>query len=295
MFPVHVLQLALLLGGQTTPPAPAGPAVAVMRLQARGGITQDAAQLLSEYTVAQVRATNTFSRVVSPTEIEALITLEQTRQLMNCSDASCWAEVSGALGVDYVLIGSVGRVGGYVLINTSLVRVANATAVSESTKVCAQKEDQLVNAVEPLLAVTLADVGLRRADASASLALAELGRCETPVAAGQAAPGSAPAAAPARRDGVGMCAGRWAWCCCWVARWALAWRWPRRWPARIFCGVAHARAAGKHPIRKPGPHPARAGAVRQLGGGAGVGVVLGALALGLLGAGSTLLLVSLWT
>ncbi len=294
MFPVHVLQLALLLGGQTTPPAPAGPAVAVMRLQARGGITQDAAQLLSEYTVAQVRATNTFSRVVSPTEIEALITLEQTRQLMNCSDASCWAEVSGALGVDYVLIGSVGRVGGYVLINTSLVRVDNATAVSKSTKVCAQKEDQLVNAVEPLLAVTLADVGLRRADASASLALAELGRCETPVAAGQAAPGSAPAAAPAR-DGVDV-----------------------RRPLGVVLllggavgvGVAVAAALASAGFLVALRTPALLGNIpsgslvhtrRVLAlygswaGGAGVGVVLGALALGLLGAGSTLLLVSLWT
>ncbi len=291
MFPLHVLQLALLLGVQTAPPAPAGPAVAVMRLQARGGITQDAAQLLSEYTVAQVRATNTFSRVVSPTEIEALITLEQTRQLMNCSDVSCWAEVSGALGVDYVLIGSVGRVGGYVLINTSLVRVDNATAVSKSTKVCAQKEDQLVNAVEPLLAVTLADVGLKHADASASRALADLGRCDAPVAAGQTAADSAPTArngVDVRRPlGVVLLLG-----------------------GAVGVGVAVAAALASTGFFVALRTPALLGNIpsgslvhtrRVLAlyggwaGATGVGVVLGAVALGLLGAGSAVLLVSLWT
>ena len=82
------------------PPAPARavkPSVAVFRLEPKHGVPPGAADLLTDTLLNEVRGSGAFSRVVSPTEIEALITLEQTRQLMNCSAVGAYTGVAGHL------------------------------------------------------------------------------------------------------------------------------------------------------------------------------------------------------
>src|SRR6185295_5852068 len=56
--------------------------------------------------------------VTGKNDIAALLGLERQKQLLGCSDeqASCLAELAGALGVDGLLTGSLGKVGnGYVV------------------------------------------------------------------------------------------------------------------------------------------------------------------------------------
>ncbi|MFL5322563.1 MAG: hypothetical protein ACJ790_23080 [Myxococcaceae bacterium] len=51
--------------------------------------------------------------IISASDVSALVGLERQKQLLGCSEssASCLAELSGALGARFVVVGSLGRVG----------------------------------------------------------------------------------------------------------------------------------------------------------------------------------------
>ena len=99
-----------------------------MKLTAREGVSDSAAELLTSNLVAHLRSTNHFSRVVTSKEIESLLGLEQQKQLLNCDSSSCMAEVAGSLGVDFVIRGELGRLGKSWLVNVSMLNTRTGTA-----------------------------------------------------------------------------------------------------------------------------------------------------------------------
>ncbi len=122
------------LGSSTTPdaaPKSGPPSAAVIKLVALEGVKESSADLLTGALVANLRATNHFSRVVTSSEIQTLLGLEQQKQLLNCDTSSCMAELAGALGVDYVVRGELGRLGSSWLVNVTLLNTK--TGNSERT------------------------------------------------------------------------------------------------------------------------------------------------------------------
>ena len=74
---------------------------------------------------------------MSESDISALLGMEKTKAMLGCTDAGCIAEVGGALGVDRVVHGSVGRVGSSLLVNLSSLdpkKASHAASVSERLK-----------------------------------------------------------------------------------------------------------------------------------------------------------------
>jgi TolB-like protein len=110
--------------------APQGPSVACLNLDAKGGISKDHAELLTDNVISHVRDTGFFSRVVSAKEIESALGMEQQRQVLDCNSQSCVAEIAGALNVEFLLSGNVGQVGGAILLNLRLVNVRTGVGVS---------------------------------------------------------------------------------------------------------------------------------------------------------------------
>ncbi len=131
----HVLLLALALAAlpraTRAQEADPRPSVAVFAFESRGdpGLG-DASKLLTESVVAELRETQVFSRVVTTADLEAVLGLERQKQLLSCDQQSCMSELAGALGVEYLVTGTVGRLGkSYVLIVKMLeVRTARAVA-----------------------------------------------------------------------------------------------------------------------------------------------------------------------
>jgi TolB-like protein len=128
---VEGLTAAGALGAPSAPTAPAQrgpPSAAVMRLVAINGVQESSAELLTSNLVANLRATNHFSRVVTSSEIQALLGLEQQKQLLSCDTSSCMAELAGALGVDYVVRGELGRLGKSWVVNVSMLNTRTGQA-----------------------------------------------------------------------------------------------------------------------------------------------------------------------
>jgi hypothetical protein len=84
--------------------------------------------------------------------------------MLNCSTSSCMAEIAGALNVDFLLVGSVGKLGETFFFNISLISVKTSlAAASVSHKVKGETEQALVESVGPALQRLLLESGLKNA------------------------------------------------------------------------------------------------------------------------------------
>ena len=109
-----LLAIPVLLVLQTAAAVP--PSVVVLPLET-SGVRQDLADSIGLVVPSEVRRLLPGAKVISGSEIATFMSLERQRQLLGCeSDSSCVAEMVGALGVDEIVSGKLGKVGhSYVL------------------------------------------------------------------------------------------------------------------------------------------------------------------------------------
>lgn len=68
---------------------------------------------------------------VSMDEIKAMLTVEKHKMMLGCIDDKCIAEIAGALGVDFLIIGSLGSMGGSTVL--MLRRISMHTGEAAAT------------------------------------------------------------------------------------------------------------------------------------------------------------------
>ena len=68
--------------------------------------------------------------VVSREEILKMLSFEENRMMLGCTDAVCLAEIGGALGVEYLVTGNVGKVGNRFLVNLQLIDIRQIKVVN---------------------------------------------------------------------------------------------------------------------------------------------------------------------
>ena len=71
--------------------------------------------------------------LVTADEIGAMLSLEEQKMALDCTDASCMAEIGGALGVDELVRVSLGKLGSKLIISMSRILVAEAAVLGRST------------------------------------------------------------------------------------------------------------------------------------------------------------------
>jgi TolB-like protein len=166
-------------------PAPRRPRVAVMELRPLGTEAVKA-ELLSEVALTEAAAVGGLE-VVGKSDINALLGLEKQKQMLGCGeDTACLAEIGGALGVDYLLTGSLGRLGALYRLDLRLVDAKKARVLDRAGESVTGDEEKLVATVQRGVRRLLAPVAPAAEKAS-----------PTPAAA----QGAATAAAPSRYDG----------------------------------------------------------------------------------------------
>ena len=82
-------------------------------------------------TFAQLLAERGGLRVTTQREIAALLGMERQRELLGCSaeSASCLAELAGALGVDGVVTGSLGKLGSAYTVNVKIISARDGSSL----------------------------------------------------------------------------------------------------------------------------------------------------------------------
>ncbi len=130
--------LALLLPALLALPARAEPPpkvtkIAVPETNVRAGVDRAAVDGLG-LVLADEAGKRANVSVVSASEIAAMIGLERQKELLGCNDASCLAEIGGALGADLLLTSEVSKIGGQWLVSVSLVEVSKAKVLGRATR-----------------------------------------------------------------------------------------------------------------------------------------------------------------
>ena len=119
------------------PPAelPEDRGVAVMDLKGSNGVEEAVVALLNENLGARVEAIGRFTSVVSGADMRAMLDLEAQKAALGCDEASCIAELGGALGVPFLIVGSVGAVGSRLVLNLKLLAVEESKVVGRVSEV----------------------------------------------------------------------------------------------------------------------------------------------------------------
>lgn len=144
--------------------ASAGVRVAVMDFVSRGGIEQEQVDALSEMLANEISRLGDFA-VLGKADITSMLDLEQRRQqLAACTDSRCLSEIGGALGVRWVVAGSVSLFGETYLLNLRLIDVIAARVGSRVSRRLTGGPDELVDALPgaaaELLAMAEDDLGV---------------------------------------------------------------------------------------------------------------------------------------
>ncbi len=106
--------------------APERISVAVLDLTQSGSVPAGLAATLTGLVATELGSLGVFS-VISREDIRVMLTHEAEAQMLGCgAGASCMTNIGGALGVRYLLSGSVDRVGPEFVINLALSDVARA-------------------------------------------------------------------------------------------------------------------------------------------------------------------------
>jgi TolB-like protein len=104
--------------------------------------------LLSEVALTEAASFKTID-TIGRSDIKTLLGLERQKQLLGCSeDSSCLAELGGALGVDFVLVGTVGRIGALLRLDLKLIDGKRARVIGRAGTSVQEGAERLVEATQ---------------------------------------------------------------------------------------------------------------------------------------------------
>lgn len=127
-------------------PAAGETAVAVMEFASKGGVTQKQMDALGDMLANEIREMGAY-RVIGKSDIRAALNFEEQKSLLGCTDEACIAELGGALGVRWVVVGNVSKFGQTFLLNLKILDVEKIRVAKGVSKKITGGEDKLIDAL----------------------------------------------------------------------------------------------------------------------------------------------------
>jgi len=118
--------------------------VAIMEFTTKGGVTQQQMDALGDLLADTVRNLGRY-RVIGSSDIKSVLLAQEKRSMVTgCNDMNCMAEIGGALGVRWMVVGNVSKFGSAYLLNIKLLDAQKVKVIgSESVKVTGGEEELL--------------------------------------------------------------------------------------------------------------------------------------------------------
>jgi TolB-like protein len=121
--------------------------VAVMEIRPLG-TEPHKAELLSEVALTEASGIEKLD-IIGRSDIASMVGFEKQKQVLGCAeDSSCLAEIGGALGVDFILVGSLGRLGALYRVDLKLVDTRKARVLGRFGESVEGAEEKLVATVQ---------------------------------------------------------------------------------------------------------------------------------------------------
>jgi hypothetical protein len=126
--------------------------IAVMDLNAKGGIEQPKALLLTDVICSEIAKLGNYE-VVGRDDMKAMLEHLSDQQMLQCDDTKCLAQIGGALGVSELVAGNIGMVGTAYLINLKLINSDNVKVMNRISKEYIGDETGLIQEVKKTVAI----------------------------------------------------------------------------------------------------------------------------------------------
>jgi hypothetical protein len=117
-------------------------AIAVLDLKSRG-LDSSVAENITDMVVKEVDRIGLF-RIISMDEIRRMLEHEHDKRLLGCDDVTCLSEIGGALGVDLLMAGGVGKLGEIFIVNLKLIDVKRVRVISREERTVAGRVEYLM-------------------------------------------------------------------------------------------------------------------------------------------------------
>ena len=136
--------------------AEALPTLAVLEFAAKGGVSQDAVDALADLVASEVLKRGAH-KVIGKADIKSLLGYEKIKDALGCEEASCLAEIGGALGVDLILVGNVSQFDEVFLLNLRLIDPKKAEVGARVSRKVPGGQAALLDAVSPAVGELFGD------------------------------------------------------------------------------------------------------------------------------------------
>jgi len=120
--------------------------IAVMEFASKGGVSQEQMDALSDMLANEIRNRGEY-RVIGKSDIRTALNLEEQKTMLGCNDNSCLAEIGGALGVRWVVVGNVSLFGETFLLNLKLMDVEAVKVAWGTSKKVTGGQAKLIDAL----------------------------------------------------------------------------------------------------------------------------------------------------
>ncbi len=110
--------------------AEAPPKILVMRWSIASGAEVQGSQLFDDLLTSMVADAQPDSEVVGMADVEALLDIEQAKDLIGCADVTCTAEIGLALDAELLVQGSLGKIGDRLFVVLKVIEARDATVAA---------------------------------------------------------------------------------------------------------------------------------------------------------------------
>lgn len=148
------LGLWIVLAGLSLPAASAKPSIAILELDAKGGITADEASIITDRLRAQLHQTGHF-QILERSKMESVLKELGFQQSAFCDDSKCKAQIGKLLGVDGLVTGSVSRFDTLYTLSIRVLNVEKGVIIREEFQDCECPLKELLTQVTPQLVARL--------------------------------------------------------------------------------------------------------------------------------------------
>ncbi|MBN2494336.1 MAG: hypothetical protein JXR96_07100 [Deltaproteobacteria bacterium] len=136
--------------------------VAVMEFATKGGVTQGQMDALSDMLANEIRALGKY-KVIGKNDIRNMLRLEQQKAMLGCTDDSCLAELGGALGVRWVVVGNISQFGSTYLLNLKLLDAEQRVVTGALSRKIKGGEEALLDGLSSAAKELFGHIGARLA------------------------------------------------------------------------------------------------------------------------------------
>jgi len=124
--------------------------LAVPAMRVRKG-DEELGKILTEVMTSEASRAENVS-VISSSDVDAMLGLEKQKEILGCSDdVMCMAQIGGALGVDAILVGDVGKVGSTFVLSIKLIDTRSSKVMARTYDRVKGEPDVLIDMVRLLI------------------------------------------------------------------------------------------------------------------------------------------------